>query len=167
MLNKKFGFASLTIILVIIILGVVGYVFYQNSQTSDQTADWKTYTDSAQIFSFKYPEKLSTVYIKTQEWPPSVKIATGNFSCAGRETLTTPVFCVVAQEEPAAGTFYTSYAYTTTLDDKLVTFNFILRQPNDCGPIPDVDRQKCLDEERSFSVDNLVQQIFATFKFIN
>lgn len=74
---RQKGFAPIIILLVLVILGVVGYFAYSkgyininpskstptvnpqldltSSPTPDPTANWKTYTDSDNIFSIKYP----------------------------------------------------------------------------------------------------------------
>lgn len=71
-MNQK-GFSNLLVLLVILlIVGAGGYYFLQNqkpvspssistskvSPTPDPAASWKTYTDSVNSFSFKYPSDL-------------------------------------------------------------------------------------------------------------
>jgi hypothetical protein len=136
---------------------------------------WKTYTDSKAGFEFKYPEQLSATYISTQTWPPTAKVSDGSFACTPttqtsgpgkvvRKTSTTPIFCATSQAEGTAGTTYQTYSYTTSSGSKLVTFDFVLGFV-DCGVYNEPKMTSCVVEQKAFSVDNLVSQIFATFKF--
>jgi hypothetical protein len=135
---------------------------------------WKTYTDSKAGFEFKYPEQLSTLYISTQTWPPTAKVSDGSFACTPttqtsgpgkvvRKTSTTPIFCATSQAEGTAGTSYVTYSYATSSGSKLVTFDFVLGFV-DCGVYIEPKMTSCVVEQKAFSVDNLVSQIFATFK---
>ncbi len=76
-MNQK-GFANLVLVGVIVILLVVGgYFFWHNNRpysfeemnpviihsTSNETANWKTYTDTKNGFEFKYPDDPSYVLL--------------------------------------------------------------------------------------------------------
>jgi hypothetical protein len=136
-------------------------------------ADWKTYTDPSGGFEFRYPDKLSATYISTQTWPPMVKISNGAFTCSPttdqnatkmiRRTNTKPEFCAIMQPEGTAGTTYNKYTYTAASGTKLVTFDFTLGLV-DCGVYLEPKNTSCVVEQKAFSVDKLMEQIFATFK---
>lgn len=78
---KQKGFAPI-IILVLIALAVVGYFGYKNywpklqtlvvsptpTATDDPTANWKTYTNTAYGFSFKYPSDLKVEQMGTSPY---------------------------------------------------------------------------------------------------
>src|SRR3982751_5168432 len=43
------------------------------------TSGWKTMV--AQGIEFQYPEKLETQFINPNEWPPTIKVTSGMYSC--------------------------------------------------------------------------------------
>lgn len=85
---KSFKFPIIPVLLAIlvILLGLSGYLYYQNIQlksmlasyqapvvsptpsaTADPTANWKTYTNNLYTFQIKYPQKFNLTEDKTKE----------------------------------------------------------------------------------------------------
>ncbi|MFA6304391.1 MAG: Gmad2 immunoglobulin-like domain-containing protein [Patescibacteria group bacterium] len=138
---------------------------------------WKTLTDSLQGISFKYPEKLSANFTSTVAWPPVVKVEIGKFICNAQDgTASLPsriikrlvddrVYCVEAMSEGAAGSTYTSYAYTTAQFGKLITLSFTLRYPQ-CLNYDDPQKTSCQNERESFDLDGVVDRMFQSIVFI-
>lgn len=141
------------------------------------TSGWKTFTDSAQGFTFQYPETLTTKYITTVDWPPKVSISGDPFACttAGKETdragqttkeiINGRAYCVTKVVEGAAGSMYTQYAYATEIENKVLYFTFTLRATQ-CANYEPTERTACESERAAFDIDSLVDQIAQTTKFI-
>ena len=136
---------------------------------------WKNYNDNG--ISFQYPEKLITKYIFTQEWPPTVKIESGNFSCVetpqekssmleitSQRLVDNRIYCVNIKNEGAAGSVYSSYVYTTPKEGKLVSVSFILRYPN-CANYDEEQSRACTSEREAFDIDATVDRIVQTIKW--
>lgn len=198
-LVKQKGFAPTLIILIIAILGIAGYFGYQYFKTNyvpvsqvatttaspsaspavDITANWKTYTNSTEKFSFKYPSswtidvsgdkgddkgeniqvKLTKGQAKIQIWANIVGIGG-----MGQDYQGTPVIF--------AGTNLFKYKVVGA-DDKTVrigltdqlteslgvfqingkTYNFTLEYP------------KTLDQTQASELENEFGLIISTFKF--
>ena len=125
--------------------------------------------------SFGYPQNLPTTYILTQEWPPKIELTDSPFNCPETsaqnglfETITNKkindrAYCIKATNEGAAGSTYTTYSYSTLLDNKLVTLNFVLKYPN-CENYDDPQKTQCQEERQNFNLDNLIDQIVQTIK---
>ncbi|MFA5413514.1 MAG: hypothetical protein WC348_03165 [Patescibacteria group bacterium] len=132
---------------------------------------WKI--SSGNGFEFQYPETLTAKYISVAEWPPTVTIAEGEFSCAetpaessfparvARRMVDDRVYCVAALSEGAAGSTYTTYTYTTARDGKLISLNFVLRYPQ-CLNYDDPKQSECAAERETFDLDGVVDRIVGT-----
>ncbi len=122
--------------------------------------------------TFRYPENLSTNYIRPQEWPPKLQIIDGAiFSCEqgglginGRPGMTIQkkindiVYCIENVSEGTAGTFYTDYTYTFLKADKLVKLSFTLAYPQ-CDNYDDPQKTECEKERQTFDLDVLINRI--------
>ena len=138
--------------------------------TDSKGNPWSTFLDVANGFEFSYPPKLEKKYISTAVWPPKVTVREGTFECAvskseeGRpETTSTRVigtrtYCVSVVGEGAAGSVYDDYTYTTQKNGKLISANFSLRFPQ-CLNYDEPNQTACIDEQRSFNVDNLANRM--------
>lgn len=148
------------------------------SSTTPASSTLQTFIDSQQNFQFQYPEKLSTVYITAQTWPPIVTATAGNFSCAKTATNNNPSFpqvvekniggqdfCIKTIAEGAAGSVYTTYDYLVQNDGKVVDVNFTL-QAVQCLNYDNPRQAACLAERQAFSPDNLGVQIANSLKFL-
>ena len=136
---------------------------------------WKGYASDNGI-SFQYPEKLTTQYVFTQEWPPVVKIKSGVFSCQEKPSrnsvaelveqrvVDNRIYCVDTIFEGAAGSVYSSYTYTTPKNGKLIEVSFVLRYPN-CGNYNQIQNQACTSEREAFDLDATVDRIVQTVKW--
>jgi hypothetical protein len=141
------------------------------------TSNWQNSTQSMDQgeISFKYPQDLPASYISVQEWPPKIEITDNEFNCpetssqdGSVEIITNKIingktYCVRATNEGAAGSIYTIYFYSTPLDNKLLTLNFVLKYPN-CENYDDSQKTQCFQERQSFDLDNLIDQIVRTIK---
>ncbi|HEV7424641.1 MAG TPA: DUF3298 domain-containing protein [Candidatus Paceibacterota bacterium] len=143
------------------------------------TSAWKTFSDPAKGITFQYPENISTTYISTVDWPPKVQIIEGTFVCTNEGEVTSAAgqtldkkingrdYCVTMSSEGAAGSTYTNYAYATKIQNKFVSFSFVLRAPN-CDNYGDnyndPQQTACKTERTTFSIDNLIDQIIQTTK---
>ncbi len=135
---------------------------------------WKDYSKDG--ISFQYPEKLTTQYVFTQEWPPAVKIESGVFFCQGKPGLNSVaelveqrvvdnrIYCVDTKFEGAAGSVYTSYVYTTPKNGKLIEVSFVLRYSN-CSNYDQAQNQTCTNEREAFDIDATVDRIVQTIKW--
>ncbi len=129
--------------------------------------------DTANKITFKYPEKLSTSYISTTDWPPKVQIENGPFVCtdAGEETSQAGAtvertiggkqYCVTTVSEGAAGSMYSQYAYATELQGKVYFLTFTLRFVQ-CGNYSDPQKTACEKERASFNIDPIINEIVKT-----
>ncbi len=139
---------------------------------ADETADWKVFTSTDESATFRYPENLSTNYIRPQEWPPKLlTIDNAGFSCEegglginGRPGMTIQkkindiVYCIENVSEGAAGTVYTDYTYTFLKDSKLVKLSFTLAYPQ-CENYDDPQKTECEQERQTFDLDTLINRI--------
>ncbi len=135
--------------------------------------DWKTSNEGG--VEFKYPETLTTKYIDAYEWPPTVTIADGEFSCAetpaesslpsriARRMVDSRIYCVEARSEGAAGSTYTTYTYTTAREGKLISLNFVLRYPQ-CLNYDDPKQSECQAERETFDLDGVIDRIVGTIR---
>lgn len=136
---------------------------------------WKEYSGDG--ISFQYPETLTAKYISTQEWPPAVKIESGDFSCVetpqeksslmeitSQRIVDNRIYCVNVENEGAAGSVYSSYVYTTPRNGQLVSVSFVLRYLN-CGNYEEERNQACTNEREVFDIDATVDRIVQTIKW--
>ncbi|EKD23757.1 MAG: hypothetical protein ACD_81C00186G0011 [uncultured bacterium] len=131
---------------------------------------WKTATDTKNGISFRYPETLSTTYMRAFDWPPQVQIVDGALSCvntgkeierAGRTELRMVddrAYCVTALSEGAAGSTYTQYAYAVGKGLQTWIFTATLRA-SQCGNYNDPQRIECEQEREAFDFDSVMDKI--------
>lgn len=140
--------------------------------SSEESLSWKEYRD--EFIHFQYPEKLTAQYVSTQEWPPTVEIKPGNFSCAetlpeasgimeitSQRVIDGRIYCVNVKNEGAAGSVYSSYIYTTPVRGRLVSASFVLRYVN-CANYDEEQNQACARERETFDLDATVDRIVQT-----
>jgi hypothetical protein len=146
----------------------------ENSNAAETDNDlWATATNNGGV-TFKYPKELLAKYISVVEWPPTVKVESGSFSCVetpqeksgvleitSRRLVDNRVYCVNVKNEGAAGSVYSSYIYTTFWKGKLVSVSFVLRYPN-CANYDDEQNQACANEREAFDLDATVDRIVQT-----
>lgn len=134
------------------------------------TSGWKTFSDSANKISFKYPAGIDTQFISVVDWPPKVQITDGPFTCTeagtetgqagqtSRQTIDGRDYCVTRESEGAAGSTYTQYAYATKLPqlpNKTVIFTFSLRFVQ-CDNYDEPQKTSCKEERASFDIGPVV-----------
>lgn len=146
---------------------------------TQSTSTDKIYTDTANKFSFTYPEKLSTKYISVVDWPPQVQLTGAAYACtaAGSDTaqagrteeqiVNGHKYCVTKESEGAAGSTYTNYAYVTQIEgqnSKTAIFTFSTRSTQ-CGNYSEPQMTECQTERNSFNINPIADQIIQSFKF--
>jgi hypothetical protein len=144
--------------------------------TTVQTGpNWKMITDATQGIEYQYPEKLSTEYIGTNEWPPTVTVSSvvppcvatstteGAPSQASQRAIGDRAYCVVSGSGAAAGSTYTEYAYTTPWQYGSVTIRFTLQYPQ-CMNYDDPKQSACKQEQASFDLDGMVDRIVTSIQ---
>jgi hypothetical protein len=133
-------------------------------------SNWKTLTDKTQGIEFKYPENFDTKYIFANNdtmWPPKITSTAGAFTCSdSQKTINNRLYCINIINEGAAGTTYTTFTYTTSLNNKLISINFTLGYPQ-CMNYDNPKQTECQNEEKTFNVDELADKIIASLKFNN
>lgn len=139
-------------------------------------AGWKTQVIQELGLSFKYPEKLTTQYISTVDWPPQVQVVDEKFTCteAGNEidragktekrTVDNRNYCVTRKTEGAAGSIYTQYAYAFAHGNSTVIFSFTLRSVQ-CGNYDEPKKTECEHEHESFDLDSVVDKMAQSIIF--
>lgn len=140
---------------------------------------WKTITNSKAGITFQYPEKLTTEYISTREWPPTIALRSESFSCSptpqekssmteiiSQRMVDDRAYCVAVKNEGVAGSVYSSYVYKTAKNDKLVEVSFVLRYSN-CANYDQAQSQTCTAEREAFDIDATVDKIVRTVKWEN
>ncbi len=134
---------------------------------------WKTTTSNG--ITFQYPETLLTTYINAQDWPPQVQVLSEPFTCteAGLETdragqttkrmVDDRTYCVTKENEGAAGSIYTNYAYAFPKDGKTIIFTFSLRAVQ-CANYEDPQKTACENERSAFDLDSTVDRMARSIK---
>ena len=137
---------------------------------------WKT--SNSQGIEFRYPEKLTTRYIVTREWPPVVKIQSGIFSCVEtphptnsstlvitQRMVDNRTYCVEVKHESAVtGNDYVHYTYTIPKNGKLILISFVLEYPA-CDHYDKERNQACTNEYESFDLGRVVDRMVQSVKW--
>jgi hypothetical protein len=139
-----------------------------SSETNDNL--WMTITNDQGI-TFQYPKELLAEYVSVAEWPPVITVETGIYLCettpqevssmsdiTSERLVDNRTYCVNIKNEGAAGSVYSSYAYTTAQNGKLVKISFTLQYP-DCNNYDEEQRKACAGEREVFDVDSIVDRI--------
>jgi hypothetical protein len=147
----------------------------ENTNDSDNNL-WVTITSNDGI-TYQYPKELLAKYISVAEWPPTVKIESGNFFCVetpqevssmleitSQRLVDNRIYCVNVKNEGAAGSVYSSYVYTTPRRGKLVSLSFVLRYSN-CANYDEEQNQACTSEREAFDLDAIVDRIVQSVKW--
>lgn len=159
--NTKF---VLSILLGIVVLVILFFVIKNNQ---NKKADTMQGINTVAI----YDSTLNTKYITSQNpWPPEVFFSDGNLECnvggsavlGGGITVKKVIdgknYCVITASEGAAGSTYTTYTYSTIIDGKLATTNFVLKFVQ-CENYDDPQKTECKNEQASFDIDKLANAI--------
>lgn len=152
------------------------------SSTCSSPQGCGTATSSLKTFvgnniEFQYPNVLPTIYIRAQEWPPTVTAKPAMFTCVGEPASTSTLevtatertigerrYCVKESVGAAAGSAYTTYSYSTIKNSRLVTLGFTLQFPQ-CANYDVPQQTACAIERQAFNPDSLVEPIVASLKF--
>lgn len=142
----------------------------------------KTFADIKQGVSFEYIDNFYlnnnlTEYVLPVEWPPSIRVSTSTYICrtgasstnpnalVSRKTINGKIYCLTTASEGAAGSVFTTYDYKVPVQGKTVEISFVTRSPQ-CGNFDEPQKSECENEKKIFSIDNLIEKIFASVKFI-
>jgi len=120
---------------------------------------------------FQYPVNLPVKYVSAQDWPPSVKIKPGEYSCIqtpptsslaqirAQRTTGGRVYCVDFKSEGLPGSVNLTYNYTTQIEKgRLLDVSFVLNYVN-CANYEKEANQICSAEREIFNPDDLVDEI--------
>jgi hypothetical protein len=153
---------------------IVTVLYPTATPTATPDNSWKT--ADTQSATFRYPEKLQTAYISTQDWPPQLIVSDGTFKCteggseinrAGiteKKVINNNTYCVTKESEGAAGSTYTMYSYITAKgNNKLANLIFTLRYVQ-CANYNDLQKTQCETERQSFDIDGLMDRIAQTIQ---
>lgn len=136
------------------------------------TSTWLVAT-STTGYTLRYPQTLSTEYIRAVDWPPVFTVMNESFSCteAGIETdragetelrlIGGRAYCVTTISEGAAGSVYLQYAYAFPAGTKTHILTFTLRAVQ-CGNYDEPQKTACETERTAFTIDPLLDQIART-----
>ena len=140
----------------------------------DVTKSWKTFTDTTQGVSFKYPESLLTTYIHPESWPPKISVSNKAFTCTEGGTpgngytykrlVNGHSYCLNELSDGAAGSIYTTYTYTFSKGIKAISLSFTL-QAVECGNYDNPQMTACENERTSFALDSIVDKIAQSLYF--
>lgn len=134
---------------------------------------WKTFTDTSNGVTFRYPETISTKYIALVDWPPKIQLINGPLTCtqagnvidrAGKtesRIINGKEYCVTTVSEGAAGSTYNQYAYATAIGNKVAILTFTLRYP-ECANYDDPKKSECEAERTTFTIDPIIGEIVGT-----
>ena len=113
-----------------------------------------------------YTQKTALTYVSFQSWPPKVTTAIAKFTCAPGGTIGSAkgktikkdlpggTYCINTMTEGAAGSTYTTYAYSTMVGDVLAKTTFIARTPQ-CMNYDEPEQGACKAEQAGFNPDVL------------
>lgn len=131
-------------------------------------------TYSADGVEFEYPVNLPAKYVSAQNWPPSIKIEKGVYSCkqtpptsssqqlTAERVLNGRHYCVSFTSRSLAGSVYMDYTYITSDgDNNLIKAIFTLKYQN-CASFPELENKECSAEREQFNPDNLIDGIVQT-----
>jgi tryptophan-rich sensory protein len=159
--------------------GYLNFAIWQN-QTAEPSAPtvpdtWLTATATSTPLSFRYPADLGTTYIRAQTWPPQIQVLDQAFTCTEAGTTTAQggqtslqsfhghEYCVTKESEGAAGSIYTTDTYAFARNQQTITLTFTLQSPQ-CANYDDPKKTECQNEEDSFDVNGLVDQMAGSVK---
>lgn len=145
-ISKWAGYLLIPYIVWVSFAGVLNYSIWDLSRGAPAHA--------TQI-SFSFPAELTTTYIHTVEWPPTIVRTQTPFACADTKTSNAVSYCATKESEGAAGSTYTTYTYIFPEATTTTSVTFTLRQPQ-CMNYDEPKQNECLDEEKSFDVDGLI-----------
>ncbi len=141
------------------------------------TTGWKTKIDTDAKVEFKYPESIGKNFISTTDWPPVWRVYNDKLKCTETGTgearipetkiisINNNNYCLSKVVDGAAGSTYIEYTYAKQVDNKAVVLTFTLRYPQ-CDNYNEPSKTICKAERVAFNLDNLVDHIFETLKFI-
>ncbi len=168
---------NLIIAVVVVLLGVGGWVLYGGGSGSSSIPDISLWMKSeGNNISFSYPERFESLYVIPQAWPPILEIASYPYECPeGERTLPTKEigkiskrtiggteYCRQEKIGAAAGSAYHQFVYETIYDGKHFSLAFSLQYPNCNNFATDDEQNMCREGQSAFDVDSLVGRLMKT-----
>lgn len=189
MKTKKIILIILCLILILVV-GSIGYNYYSKKQIHNETLNWENYTDSINGVQLKYPENFSGSTWRAENWPPSVSVSikkpnsvddcslvdiSSDQKIAPENIKINNVdFTLYKGVGVGAGQLYNSYCYSTSGVNKYGTvyyqIYFLIHSANgcgngNCGPYCGTEKeQACKTFDIQKEVEQPMRQIISTFK---
>lgn len=144
--------------------------------TGGDVYEWKTFKDTIGGITFSYPKELLTTYIHATTWPPKIIEESRQFVCNenGTEittngktekiTIDSQLYCRTQKSEGAAGSIYTTYAYKTSVKNKIAVITFTL-QAVTCANYDNPKKTECENERNTFNPNTFINKIATSIFF--
>lgn len=154
----------------------------------DDISSWETYINQEYGFEFKYPSSFGANVWKTFFWPPVATVvsissdpiqngcpqfALGASNTEQAVTLNNINFTLYTSTDGGAGTFYKNYCYVTSKGQDYFVLNFVISYhigcyQGGCGAYCGTPYEvECRNFDLARDVDQPIQTMVSTFKFIN
>lgn len=163
---------------------------FKFTNSTDQTAGWKTYTNSNLGISFQYPEKFNTTFASFNQPPTAIITTNGSkqidtngcyidsvlvgTEVAGKNdslvTINGLRYCVSTYGDPGAGQLYTTSNYTFLKDGNYITLQYVVHTSYGCDAYMGTPNyQPCIDFGNNYDtiVVKPIKDSVATLKFTN
>lgn len=151
--------------LIIVFLGIFfldKYVIKKDNADNNQTI-----TDYNEVV----PNILQANYISFSDWKFEKKsgdklncqVTPAESSLSDRvyeRDINGQKYCISALSEGAAGSIYTTYSYSTVIDNNIITLSFVARYPQ-CSNYDDPQKTACVKERETWPFDNNISQIIS------
>jgi len=140
---------------------------------------WQTTINEGQNFTYEYPSSLDSKFVKIKNLPPEVtatKNINSRLTCnttkegadldksVVKETINENVYCITTEKEDNDEGLVKNYSYETVNDDfGLIAVNLAINYQN-CDDLESKEKQECLDEEKKFDLNSIVDKIVASLK---
>lgn len=146
-------------------------VVKEDIKQPESASSTKTMFDVSQKVSFEYIDNFYlgnnlTEYVMPVQWPPQIAVHSERYTCkSGSKVINGRSYCLTTQSEGAAGSIYTTYMYKTLISKKTVSLTFIVRMPQ-CANYEEPKKTACEDEKKTFNINQIVDKIFQSVKFV-
>jgi hypothetical protein len=190
--------AMILISILVIIVGIFIYWEYSETQKEinvpliqvkipkaiDETANWKTYTNTDYGVKFKYPETFAANVWRAQFWPPIatvIPIAKDPLKSGCPEvppnaqetqvTINGINYTLYVGQDPGAGSLYSSYCYIAQKNQKYYILYFVIWSHlgcggGNCGAYCGTQFEiECKNLDRTTMIEKPIEKIVSTFKF--
>jgi len=200
-MNKKIS-TPIAIGIILILSILVGcFTFWQYSKTQkelsyplpeikiqekiDETANWKTYSNTEYGVEFKYPETFEANVWRAQFWPPIVNVIplskdplkngcpdVPSDAQESKVTINGIDYSLYKGEDPGAGSLYSSYCYITQKNQKYYILYFVIWSHLGCGGgncgayCGTQFETECRNLDRVKDIEKPIEKMVSTFKIL-